>query len=73
MLLNWPYVLVCEDKHTLNFKAKQSFFCLLMAVKSSSSEINHLADELTARGGLKGFGGPEPDQDDIWSMAHPAE
>lgn len=59
--------------HTPDFKAKLSFFCLHMAVKSSSSERNHLADELTARGGLTGFGGPEPDQDDIWSMAHPAE
>lgn len=34
--------------------------------------MNHLADELTARNDSMGFGGPEPNQDSIWSMAHPA-
>lgn len=58
--------------HTLKYKPQIVFFYLFIEGKSLSSEINHLADELTARSGAMWFGGPEPDQDTIWSMAHPA-
>lgn len=51
-------------KSTLDFKAEACvfffvFFC--QTVNSLPAEMNHSADELTARRALMWFGGPEPD------------
>lgn len=36
------------------------------------NEISNFADEVTVRSSSTWFSGPEPEQDNIWSMAHPA-
>lgn len=70
--MNLFYLYFYQEKNSCCEEYTNKQILKLYVHNGLSRQIKYLADELTARGGLMWCGGPEPDQDTIWSMAHPA-